>query len=208
VLVDQWKSLGSELPDQWSTVEVSLRLEQASETETAARLLGPAQPYRTAPNELRFYVARDGSAQSIDGIQRLLLRIDKLRCHGQLTIVSTAKRERPAERVEEPLVVSWERAASTLPADWSNALAELEVDSTDYIETGSLYCAPLNLRRDGDSTRLRFLAARTTGYGASRAMVRRCLERCDAAGITGRVRILDAVSAVDPASTQGPLLTV
>jgi hypothetical protein len=208
VLVDQWKSLGSELPGEWSTIEVSLQMEQASETETAARLLGPAQPYRTAPNELRFYVARDGSAPSPDGIQRLLLRIDKLRCHGKLSIVSTAQRAQPAERVEEPLVVSWARAAATLPADWSNLLAELEVESTDYIEPGSLYCAPLNLRRDGHSNRLRFLAARTHGYGASPAMVTRCFERCDAAGITGRVRILDAVSAVDPASTQGPLLSV
>ena len=36
-------------------------------------------------------------------------------------------------------------------------------------------------------------------------MVRRCLERCDAAGITGRVEVLRVLSDTRPVGTQGPV---
>jgi hypothetical protein len=54
-------------------------------------------------------------------------------------------------------------------------------------------------------TGLRFRVARRFGYGASAGMVRRCLERLDREGITGRVRILRALSDSRPVATQGPV---
>jgi hypothetical protein len=43
------------------------------------------------------------------------------------------------------------------------------------------------------------------GYGVSPEMARRCLERCDAARIQGRVSILRAVSGSRHVGTQGPV---
>jgi hypothetical protein len=205
VLVDQWKTLGSELPDTWSAAELEFRLEQRSEAELASRLLGPAQPYRPEPGVLRFRVARDGTAPSPDGIQRLFRRIDAERIHGKLSLVRSATREAVVAPDEQSLVETWAAAEQSLPADWSHAFCELEVLSTDYVERASLDCVQMNLRRVGDTATLRFRAARTFGYGAAPQMVRRCLERCDADGIKGTVRILHAVSSSDPVGTQGPV---
>jgi hypothetical protein len=205
VLVDQWKTLGSELPESWSSALLELRLEQRSEAELASRLLGPAQPYRPEPGVLRFRVARDGTAPSTDGIQRLLRRIDSERVHGKLTLVGSSSREVAPELVEVSLVAAWEAAEQSLPTDWSHAFCEIEVRSTDYIDRTSLDCVPMNLRRVGDTNRLRFRAARTAGYGAAPAMIRRCFERCDTDGIKGTVRVLNAMSSADPVSTQGPV---
>jgi hypothetical protein len=205
VLVDQWKTLGSELPETWSATELELRLEQRSEAELTSRLLGPAQPYRPEPGVLRFRVARDGTAPSPDGIQRLFRRIDAERIHGKLSLVGTSTRAAVVEPGEASLVDTWAAAEQSLPADWSHAFCELELRSTDYVDRASLDCVPMNLRRVGDTTTLRFRAARAFGYGTSPAMVRRCLERCDADEIKGTVRILYAVSSSDPVGTQGPV---
>jgi hypothetical protein len=53
--------------------------------------------------------------------------------------------------------------------------------------------------------RLQFRSASRFGYGASPGMVRRCLERCDAAGITGSVEVLRVLSDTRPVGTQGPV---
>jgi hypothetical protein len=205
MLVDQWKTLGSDLPREWSSAELELRLEQRSEGELASRLLGPAQPYRPEPGVLRFRVARDGSAPSPDGIQRLLRRIDGERVHGKLTLIGTTARAQHAEADAQSLVETWEAAERRLPADWSHAFCELELRSTDYVDRASLNCVPMNLRRVGDTNRLQFRAAHTFGYGAAPSMIRRCLERCDADDIKGTVRIIHAVSSSDPVGTQGPV---
>ena len=52
---------------------------------------------------------------------------------------------------------------------------------------------------------LQFRCARRFGYGASPGMVRRSLERCDEAGITGRVEVLRVLSDTRPVGTQGPV---
>jgi hypothetical protein len=208
VIVEQWKTLGSELPQSWSSAPLALRLEQRSAAELTSRVLGPAQPYRPEPGVLRFRVARDGTAPSPDGIQRLLRRIDSERVHGKLTLVGVSSREVAPELVEVSLVAAWDAAEQSLPADWSHAFCEIEVRSTDYIDRTSLDCVPMNLRRIGGTNRLRFRAARTAGYGAAPAMIRRCFERCDTDGIKGSVRVLNAVSSADPVSTQGPVWIV
>ena len=125
--------------------------------------------------------------------------------HGKLTLLQTSSRESAAARAHESLIASWQLAEQSLPADWSHAYAEIELTSTDYVESTSLYCVPMNLRRVDDGNRLRFRVAARFGYGASTAMVRRCLERCDEHGIKGSVRILNAVSDADSVHTQGPV---
>ena len=154
---------------------------------------------------LRFRVARDGSAPSPDGIQRLLRRIDAERVHGKLAPVGSSSRAAAPELAEQSLVETWAALEQSLPADWSAAFCEIELRSTDYVDRASLLCVPMNLRRVGDTQRLRFRAARTFGYGAAPSMIRRCFERCDDDGIKGTVRILNAVSSTDPVATQGPV---
>jgi len=43
------------------------------------------------------------------------------------------------------------------------------------------------------------------GYGVSPEMARRCLERCDAAGIEGGISVLRALSGSRHVATQGPV---
>jgi hypothetical protein len=54
----------------------------------------------------------------------------------------------------------------------------------------------------------RFRCASRTGYGASAGMAGRCLARLDEAGITGHVRITQALSDVNPVGTQGATFVV
>ena len=80
------------------------------------------------------------------------------------------------------------------------------LDSSDYLERAALLLAPANpLRPDARPTVLWFRAARTLGYGVSAGMARRCLERLDAEGITGRVSVLRVVAEDRPVGTQGPV---
>jgi hypothetical protein len=92
-----------------------------------------------------------------------------------------------------------------VPADWSDLLGEIELDSSDYLEPGAVLLAPINPRRVGGELRLQFRSASRFGYGASAGMVRRCLERCDNAGIRGRVEVVRALSDTYPVATQGPV---
>jgi hypothetical protein len=205
VLVDDWKRLGSELPADWSSTELKLQTKDRSTADLTARLLGPAQSYRVGADVVHFRVARDGSAPSPDGIQRLLRKLDERRIVATLSLVSAAAASRPVEPAHESLVASWDAELAKLPADWTDLVAELELDSSDYVERASLLCVPMNLRRDGMRSALRFRAASRFGYGASPGMVRRCLERCDAEAIRGRVRAIQVLSDTRPVATQGPV---
>jgi hypothetical protein len=111
----------------------------------------------------------------------------------------------PEEVARATLAESWAAALATLPPDWSDQYAEVELLSTDYVERAALLMAPLNPRRDGGKPSLRFRSAASFGYGASPDMVRRCLERCDAEQIRGTVHVLRVLSDTDPVQTQGPV---
>jgi hypothetical protein len=84
-------------------------------------------------------------------------------------------------------------------------LGEIELDSSDYLERGALHLSPINPRRDGNRLAFHFRCARVQGYGASPGMVRRCLERCDAERMVGRVHVLRVLSDSRPVQTQGPV---
>ena len=204
-LVGQWRDLQEGLPEGWAQVAVRLELRAGEVTSRASSLLGPAQPYRSDPNALRFTAALDGSAQSPDGITRLLKRLDDARIAGTLSVASTAKAPARAEREVTPLAESWDEALAELPADWSDLLGEIRLLSSDYVEPAAVLCIQMNPRRVGTTPTMRFRAARRAGYGVSPEMARRCFERCDEANIRGTVAVLRALSDTHLVATQGPV---
>jgi hypothetical protein len=94
---------------------------------------------------------------------------------------------------------------ATLPADWSDLVAEVRLTSSDYVERAAVLCIQMNPRRVGDRAAFRFRAAHRAGYGVAPQMARRCLERCDAENIRGSIEVLRVLSDTDLASTQGPV---
>src|SRR5205085_8087415 len=113
------------------------------------------------------------------------------------------------------------------PSDWSDLVAELELDSSADVDRGAVLCAPLNPIQIGLEASLarpstpdhktigtpsasrggrpgfRFRCASARGYGASEGMVGRCLQRLDEVEISGHVRITRVLSDVHPVGTQG-----
>jgi hypothetical protein len=147
-----------------------------------------------------------GGGPSAEGLRRALGRLDAERLHGTLWVGGVEEREQAAEAPQAlSLPESWDAAVAGLPADWSDLLGEIEFSSSDYLEPGALKLAPINPLRVGDSLRLQFRSASRFGYGASPGIVRRCLERCDEAGMSGKVTVLRALSDTRPVATQGPV---
>jgi hypothetical protein len=201
-VAEQWKTVGSDLPEGWSKATLRLELADEEAADRAAANLGPAGPYRAAPTVLLVTVARDGSATSPDNLERLLRRVPA----GALSVSgSQAAPERVETRTHLPLTSSWDAAVAGLPADWSDVYAEIQLTSTDFVERASVLCIQCNPRRDGERAAFHFRCARTKGYGVSPEMARRCLERCDAEAITGTVTILRVISGSRHVATQGPV---
>ena len=207
-LAEQWKALGSELPDGWSRADLRLELRDAATASRAAALLGPAQPFRSHPTLLRFAAARDGSGVSPDAVPRLLARLDEARIAGTLTLVGSTQAAARIEREVTPLAESWQAVLAGLPSDWSDLLGEIELLSSDYVERAAVLCIQMNPRRDGNRTALLFRAARTAGYGVSPQMATRCFERCDAEQIRGSVTVLRSLSDTRHVATQGPVWNI
>jgi hypothetical protein len=206
-LAKDWQDLEASLPDRWVEARIGFVLEQAGDAERAHALLAPLQPVRTGPGSATLRVVRGGTGgPSPEALRRALQRLDAERLHGTLEVI--AADEQPAEEAGEVghrLPQAWDAVLAALPADWSDLLGEIELDSSDFVEPGALSLAPINPRRVQNSMRLQFRSARRFGYGASPGMVRRCLERCDDAGITGRVEVLRVLSDTRPVGTQGPV---
>jgi hypothetical protein len=204
-LVGQWSEIERGLSPGWGDARLRLTVSDPNRCDRAAALLGPAQPYRSEPRVLRFFTSRRGDAQGPDGIRRLLQKLDRDGIKGNLELVSSAAPD-ITPTVERPsLAQQWDAALERLPPDWSVVYAEVELESTDWIERAALLMAPLNPRREGGNPALRFRSAHSFGYGAAPGMVKRCLERCDAQGIRGAVRVLRVLVGTDPVGTQGPV---
>jgi hypothetical protein len=182
---------------------VRLVLDDPSQVERAALILGPAAPGRT-DGAFRLDVDREagGVAPGSALVGRVLERLDREGIGGRVELAAAAEAEsRPVE--ERSLAVRWQELVDELPDDWSHVLAEVELHSSDFVDRGALLMAPCNpMLTDGLRT-LRFRGARLVGYGVSAGMARRCLERLDRERITGRVRILRVVSESRPVATQG-----
>jgi hypothetical protein len=205
-LVEQFRGLTSSLPGGWQSARLRLIAADEEDSARAAALLGPTNPGRHG-RVINFSTARRGAGVGPDGIRELLRRLDAEGIRGELELGGVEEAPAPAqENSERPtLADAWDAAVATLPTDWSDLYAEVELSSSDYIEPGALRLSPLNPTRPDARPLFRFRAARKFGYGASPGMVRRCLERLDEAGIRGELRILHVVSDSYSAKTQGPV---
>jgi hypothetical protein len=229
-LVEQWNGIESGLDPRWSDLRLSLRIDTQKARERAAALLGPAGPGLSG-STVRFYVTRTGHGIGPEAARRLLGRIDAEGIGGALRLVGTSEAEAPAQVARATLAAEWQAALEVLPSDWSDVVAELELDSSADIDRGAVLCAPLNpiQRRleaspakpttPGEEPRtpsapgggrpgFRFRCASAHGYGASVSMVGRCLGRLDENGITGHIKITRALSDVHPVGTQGATFLV
>jgi len=209
--VEQWSALERELGDTWSRAQLSFAVEDPESIAAAAAVLGPLEPGRSG-RELRFEVRRRGSGPA--KLRNLLGVLDRKRVWGDLSLVRSeqealAEADGAPPEEAQPLVASWDAEVAKLPSGWRDLLCELELDSTDYLARAALLGAPLNPTRNPDAIALRFRASSSGGgYGTAAGMARRCLERMDDEGITGRVRVLTALSDTDNVATQGPVWRV
>ena len=206
---DQWTQLEESLGSDWSEARLAF-VPEGSLSDAAAALL-PLQPVRV-DDELRFHLVRtEGGAERA---RNTLRRLDGKRVWGTLRLLD-ASTEAPthalptrASASARLLVEAWDDAVATLPPDWSDLLGELELDSSDHLPRAALLGAPMNPTRVRDETALRFRASGKQGYGVSAGMARRCLDRMDAEGITGRISIVVDLSDTLTDATQGPVWRV
>jgi hypothetical protein len=209
-LAERWNRVESGLDPRWTEVTLSLAIKDDGARSRAAALLGPAQP-GVGDKEIHFNVSTQGTSIGPEAARRLLRRIDQERIVGRLEVVgSRALPPEPEEkRPARSLAAEWQEALETLPSDWSDLVAELELHSSADVDRGAVLCAPINLIRSSTGkTGFRFRCASRQGYGASAGMAGRCLARLDEAGITGHVRITQALSDVHPVGTQGATFAV
>jgi hypothetical protein len=204
-LAKQWSEIDTGLPDDWTVADVVLTVSQDERVERAALLLTPFTPGRRG-NAFRLRVARGVPAA------RVLSRLDREGIRGRLDLATSEARppepHPPHREHEPPLAEQWEEAIGRFPPDWSDLYAEVELDSSDYLQRGALLLAPVNPAHYGGPTTLRFRVARVSGYGAAASMAKRCLERLDRERITGRFRVLRVLSATSHVATQGPVWRV
>jgi hypothetical protein len=205
---DQWMQIERTLDTGWA--EVHLAFTPEGPLSEAAAALGPVQPVRVA-DELRFHVSRAHGGP--ERTRNTLRQLDRKRVWGTLRLLDVAappapEASAPAPEPSPSLVAAWEALQAALPPDWSDVLAELELDSSDHLPRAALLGAPMNPTRVPDEVALRFRASGKQGYGVSPQMARRCFERMDAEGITGRLRVVYDLSDSVNDVTQGPVWRV
>ena len=202
--VSQWQEIEGRLPGNWNDARLEITIRDEDDCARAAALLGPANPGRSG-KLIRFFASRRGVGVGPEAVRRLLGRLDREGIEGTLELVGADEAE-PAPEIARPtLAAEWDAALETLPDDWSDIYAEIELTSTDHLERAALLLSPLNPARHGGKPALRFRVARRFGYGASAAMTRRSLERLDEAGIPGELHVLRVLSDSKPVGTQGPV---
>jgi hypothetical protein len=209
---EQWSQIENTLDPTWTEAHVAFTPEGA--VGEAAAVLAPLQPVRVR-DELRFHVARTGGEP--ERMKNTLRALDRKRVWGTLVLVDTAtETPLPAPttltptptRARAALATAWDELVAELPPDWSDVLCELELDSSDHVPRAALLGAPLNPTRNPGAIALRFRVSGKQGYGASPQMTRRCFERMDAEGITGRIDVVYDLSDTENVVTQGPVWRV
>lgn len=203
----QWKLIERELGADWEEARLVFSVEDSSSIGDAAAVLAPLGPGRSG-RELRFQVRREGGGP--DKVRNLVKRLDRKRIWGTLSLVESRAEPRVSLAAQEPevevgIVEGWDAALAQLPPGWRDLLCELEVDSSDYLPRAALLGAPLNPTRNPDEIALRFRVSSGVGYGTSPGMARRCLERIEGDGITGRVSVLNVLSNTGNEATLGPV---
>jgi hypothetical protein len=203
-LAEKWWEIERSLPPGWKEARLVFHAQGNTYAARAAALLAPANPGRSG-YDISLYTAQHGVGIGPQAVSRLLTRLDDEGVQGELELISVAAAPDVAEAGEEFFADAWDHLTAHLPKDWSDVYAEVDLDSSDYLEPAALALAPVNPARHDDSPSFRFRSARRFGYGASPEMVKRCFERLDERGITGSVQILWALSDTKPVSTQGPV---
>ncbi len=211
-LVDQWRDVERNLPADWEEARLRIRTEQPAERGEAARILGPLGVGHVG-GELSVIVRRAGGSSGPEAARRLFGYLDEARIwcileHGVTTVSEGDAATTVSAPAEVAVAETWDAALAPLPADWSDLLCELEIDSSDLLDRAALLCAPVNPARDGDRLAFTFRCARRAGYGVSPAMARRCFERLDAEEIPARARVLRLLSETDNVGTQGAVWLV
>ncbi|HEU5243696.1 MAG TPA: hypothetical protein VFU33_04780 [Gaiellaceae bacterium] len=207
-LVDRWNSVERSLDPSWIEVTLSLAITDDAGRSRAAALLGPAGP-GVGGKQIRFHVSTRGTGIGPEAARRLLRRIDEEGIVGRLELVESRGLPPEPEQPSRSLADGWQAALEVLPSDWSDLVAELELDSSADIDRAAVLCAPINpIQSPSGKPGFRFRCASRHGYGASPGMAGRCLARLDEAAITGRVRITRALSDVHPVGTQGATFAV
>jgi hypothetical protein len=206
-LVDRWNHVERALDPRWTEITLSLAINDDTARSRAAALLGPAGP-GMGNKQIRFTVSTQGNGIGPEAARRLLRRIDEERIVGRLELVETLGLRPEPEQSDSSLADAWQAALETLPSDWSDLVAEIELDSSADVDRGAVLCAPINPIQSTGRPGFRFRCASKRGYGASAGMAGRCLARLDEADITGRVRITRALSDVHPVGTQGATFDV
>ncbi len=206
-LVERWNRVEGSLEPGWTEATLSLEIGDPQARSRAASLLAPTGAGLSG-DTLRFTVStRRGVGP--DGVRRLLKRIDGEGIAGRLELVTSAMTTvTEPEIARRTLSESWDAALAVLPADWSDLLVELELDSSADVDRGAVLCAPLNPGQLTGKPGFWFRCASHHGYGASAGMVGRCLDRLDDDGITGRVHIARVLSDVHPVGTQGAVFSI
>jgi hypothetical protein len=211
-LAEQWSELLAALPQHWESASVTLTVEDPADVDRTALILGPAAPGRT-DSTFRLAVARraHGAAPSAELVRRVLHRLDEEGIAGRLDLAAEARAERDAgaaARAPAGLAAQWQALVDALPQDWSHLLAQIDLDSSDFIERGALLLAPTNPTLTGGPRSFQIRAARRVGYGVAAEMARRCFERLDRERITGRISLVQVVSEARPVATQGPVFRI
>jgi hypothetical protein len=210
-LAEQWSEILAGLPRGWEAVSLSLSLDDPGQAGRAGVVLGPAAPGRRDAG-FRIDVVREsrpvGTSAAL--FRRVLLRLDDEGIGGRLSMLSAGgatdeERAAAASATVGGLAGQWQALVDGLPPDWSHLLAQLDLDSSDFVERAALLMVPTNPGRIAGSRSFRFRVARRVGYGASAGMTRRCCERLDGERITGRLSLVQVVSDARPVATQGPV---
>lgn len=202
------------LPRDWSRARIEVTVEEPEDADRAGLILAPATPGRAgATFRLHVHNGTDGVGPTPDLVLRVLRRLDVEGIRGRIKLAEYAERaprapHRAGRAERKTLAAEWDELIGRLPPDWSDLYAQVELDSTDFLERGALLLAPTNPAHSGGPASFRFRCARRNGYGVAPSMARRCLERLDEEAITGRVRILRVQSDAHLVSTQGPVWLV
>jgi hypothetical protein len=212
-LADRVDEMIRGLPRGWERARVELTVEEEDEADRAALILAPATPGRSGST---FTVYVHGGIRRLSPtpelVRRVVARLDTEGIRARVRLAghedASAAPAAPAAAARASLAGSWDALVRRLPPDWSDLYAEVELDSSDYVERGALLLAPVNPARYGGPTTFRFRCANRQGYGVAAGMARRSLERLDEEGITGRVRVLRVLSDTSSTFTQGPVWRV
>ena len=206
-VVEQWRSIRSELPEDWGETKLNVSVGRPEQRARAAALLGPAGPGRLGDG-LRLSVHRVGGGIGPDQADKLFGKLDDERISATLSLVTVDERVEREEAPREPVAGQWDDAVAGLPMDWSDLLCELQLFSSDLLARAALLTAPINPTRVPGRSAFRFRVARTFGYGASPEMTRRCFARLDGEGIPAALTVLHVLSDTHNVATQGPVWRV